>query len=83
MDHKRLLRTIVFLTVALAVLLLAGSIALASQGRGRDPLEMYTATVSRAQLRELTRQAMTSPQCARRPAGWRWTSSCRRRNSPA
>ena len=56
MTRTRLLRTIVFLTVALAVLLFAGGIALANQGRGRDQLEMYTATVTRAQVAKLVRE---------------------------
>ena len=56
MAYKRLLRTIVFLMLALAVLLLAGSIALAAQGRGRDQLEMYTATSTRAQAAKLVRE---------------------------
>ncbi len=56
MAHRRLLRMIVFFTVALAVLLFAGGIALANQGRGNDQLEMYTTTITRAQLSELVRE---------------------------
>jgi hypothetical protein len=49
-------RTIVFFTIAFAVLLLAGGIALAKQGRGRDQLEMYTATITHAQAAKLVRE---------------------------
>jgi len=56
MKHMRLLRTIVSIIVGLAVLFLAVSIALANQGRGREPLDVYTTTISRPQLRELIRQ---------------------------
>src|SRR5512141_2934296 len=56
MAHRMLLRTIVFLVVMLAVLLLAGGIALAAQGRGKDQLEMYTATITRAQAAKLVRE---------------------------
>jgi len=56
MAHRRVLRTIVVVTFALAVLLFAGSIALAKQDKGHDKLEMYTTTITRAQLGELNRE---------------------------
>jgi len=56
MTHLKLLRTIVLLTVALAVLLVAGGMALADPGKDKDRLEMYTATVDRAQAAKLARQ---------------------------
>ena len=57
MSHLRILRTIVSIFIAIAILLFAASIALAKQGnKGREPLEVYTTTISRMQLRELIRQ---------------------------
>lgn len=55
MIHMKLLRTMVFLMAALVVLVFAGGIAIAKQGRSNDKLEMYTTVVTRAQLSELIR----------------------------
>ncbi len=56
MPHLRLLRTIISLSVMLTALLVAAGIALAAQGGGQDPLEMYTATVNRGQAAKLARE---------------------------
>ena len=72
MTHQRRLRVIVSLIGALAVLLFAASMAsmaLAKQGRGRDPLEMYTAILTRPQLRELIRQGYDVAAVRQAPGG--------------
>lgn len=69
MTHLRLLRTVVSLTIALAVLLLAASIALANQGRGSDQLEMYTATVTHGQAAKLIREGYDVAATRAAPGG--------------
>ncbi len=69
MSRLRRLRTIVSLIVALALLLFAASMALAKQGRGRDPLEVYTAMVTRRQLQELIRQGYDVAAVRAAPGG--------------
>ncbi len=69
MTHLRLLRTIVSLTVALAVLLVTGGMALADPGKDKDRLEMYTATVDRAQAAKLARQGYDAAATRSVPGG--------------
>jgi hypothetical protein len=72
MAHPRRLRMIVSLIVALVLLLFAASMAsmaLAKQDRGRDPLEVYTAILTRPQLRDLIRQGYDVAAVRQAPGG--------------